>query len=293
MRLNGLDTLVDDRRWQGRGVSKNPSDIFAQHADKGRLDAGRQKNQNDKRCKSLRWLSDNENEVGEVKKCRKERQKTENKTDQGNQLERLGRLAAHAIHGKTDQRHQTELAAAPFAFGAIIWDAGLFIAELCNCSPDVGRVISDFSEVFDNNSVDQSKVAGIDWQLDGAETCQASIEELSRRFQNEIFRAASADSIDDLVALFPGGQKLAKKLRRILQIGIDLNGRGAIGVQVVCQDRSLKAKISGEAKHANSIVAARFVGQPLKRGVGARIVGKEELEIVAWVGAGHSAQPLQ
>src|SRR3984957_3313018 len=189
MRLQGLDSLVDDRRRQGPGVAKNSSDIFAQHADKSSLDAGRQKNQNNQRCKSLRRLADNENEVGKVKKCRKKRQKTENKADKGDQLKRLGRLTANAIHGKTDQRQQTELAAAPFALSAIVGDAGLLIPKLGNRSPDVGRVIPDFSEVFNNNSIDQSKVAGIDRQLDGAQTREKPIEKFPGRFQNEIFRA--------------------------------------------------------------------------------------------------------
>src|SRR3984885_9709436 len=210
MRLQGLDSLVDDRRRQGPGVAKNSPDIFTQHADKSSLDAGGQKNQNNQGCKSLRRLADNENEVGEVKKRSKKRQKTENEADERDQFKRLGRLAPNAVHGKADQRQQTELAAAPFALSAIVGDAGLFISELCDRSPDVGRVVSDFSEVFNDDAIDQSKVAGVDRQFDRAETGQEPIEKFPGRFQNEIFRSASADSVDDLVALLPGGQKLAK-----------------------------------------------------------------------------------
>jgi hypothetical protein len=85
---------------------------------------------------------------------------------------------------------------------------------------------------------------------------------ISGRLQNEIFGTASADSIDDLVALFPGSKEFAKKLRGVLQIGIDLNRGSPVGIEIVCQDRGLKTEISGEAKHANSIVPTRFIRQP-------------------------------
>jgi hypothetical protein len=121
-----------------------------------------EQNKNEKSCEYIRQHQENKKIPCEIKQCSEKRQKTKHCAKQRNQLKRLGRLAAHTIHGKPDQSRQTEFTAAAFTFGSIIGDADLLVPELSNCSSDVRRVISDFSEVLNDGSIDQSKVAGID-----------------------------------------------------------------------------------------------------------------------------------
>lgn len=85
----------------------------------------------------------------------------------------------------------------------------------------------------------------------------------------------------------------AEQLGRILQVRVDLDRGVAPGVQIICQNRELKAEISGEANDPDSVVDTCFLRQPLEGGVGARIVGKEELEIVTWMRLGYRTQTFQ
>src|SRR4029079_18673340 len=94
------------------------------------------------------------------------------------------------------------------------------------------------------------------------------------------------------VALLPLLEEVAKQLRRVLQVGVDLNGCPATRLQQVEEDRALKSEIPGKPEHEHAWFSQRDFSELLECLIRAGVVGEHELEIILRIDRRDSAQPL-
>src|SRR5258708_576630 len=111
--------------------------------------------------------------------------------------------------------------------------------------------IGCLSEMIDNLSVDEPEVSGIAGDLLFRNPVQQRVKGSTAEDKEEVLLPTTAQSHDDIVALFPEQEELRNKAWWILEIAINLHRSITGRVAVTGEQRSLEPVVAVESQHFN------------------------------------------